>query len=225
MEVTLLYHTPEPSRSIATAARLCYSFLDAKELKEQMTDKQVEDLLDKLTSMGHNSAFEHASFTFGVSGISRACTHQLVRHRLASYNQQSQRYVKWEDEDEMFYIEPPEIHDSSEALEIFQTALKSCRVAYGELLKIGIKPEDARYILPNAAASNIVITMNARELQHFFKLRCCNRAQWEIRQLAWKMLSICKDVAPSVFKKSGPACMYGVCTEGSMSCGRPYSFL
>ena len=222
MEVSLLYHTPNPERAIATAARLCYSDVSASQLLEEMSDEQVERLISIVTENGHSSTLEHASYTFGVEGISRACSHQLVRHRLASYNQQSQRYVKWEDDQEMNFVEPESISESIARAGYFHSALNECRRAYAKLLELGVPAEDARFILPNAAATNIVITMNARELQHFFSVRCCNRAQWEIRDLAWKMLELVKPTAPHVFKLSGPSCLRRACPEGKMSCGNPY---
>ena len=221
MEVELLSYTPEPERAIAVAARLCYSPLDATKLKANFTEEQACEFVEKLADLGHMSAFEHATFTFGVAGISRACTHQLVRHRLASYNQQSQRYVKFGEG--LDVVIPPEISKNKDAVATFLSARYECYQAYKKLLDCGIKAEDARYILPNAASSNIVITMNARELLHFFSLRCCNRAQWEIRSLAWHMLKLCKEVAPTVFKNAGPGCVRGTCPEGEMCCKHPYS--
>ena len=150
-----------------------------------MTDEQVQKLLAKIIKMGHASTMEHVSFTFGIEGVSRVLTHQLVRHRLASYSQQSQRYVA---EHDFEYILPPSIEEKPEAKERFQSLMDDIQKAYNELADMGIPKEDARYVLANATETKIVVTMNARSLMHFFNLRCCNRAQWEIRELAYKML-------------------------------------
>lgn len=220
MRVELLYHTPDPERAIATAARLCYSPVGASDLIEKMTDEQIEKVLNTVLSNGHTSTLEHASFTFAIEGVSRVLTHQLVRHRMASYNQQSQRYVKAGEE--MDYITPPSISNDPEALLLFEEAMVAASVAYNKLLDAGIAAEDARFVLPNAAETKIVVTMNARELQHFFALRCCNRAQWEINELAHKMLDLVKPLAPRVFLDSGAPCVRGTCPEGKMTCGNPY---
>jgi thymidylate synthase (FAD) len=159
---------------------------------------------------------EHVSFTFGIEGISRALTHQLVRHRLASYSQQSQRYVKTED---FKYIVPYSIKNDKIALAKFEKIMQSLQEGYDELLKT-VPKEDARYVLPNAVETKIIVTMNARELVYFFKLRGCKRAQWEIRNLAIEMLKLVKKVAPIMFKNSGPSCLKGPCTEGEMYCGK-----
>ena len=236
MKVVLLSHTPEPERSIALAARLCYSPKSPADLDSSMTPEEVDRVLNTIISQGHGSALEHATFTFGIEGVSRACTHQLVRHRLASYNQQSQRYV---DETKCFaYVMPQSITDSDyEYINPFadedgyfrDISLEQAYVNfmndvydfYQEMIYAGIPKEDARYILPNAVCSNIVVTMNVRELLHFFNLRTCNRAQWEIRELAEKMLKLCKEVSPKLFENAGPACMTGPCPEEKMSCGHP----
>ena len=236
MKVVLLSHTPEPERSIALAARLCYSPKSPADLDSSMTPEEVDRVLNTIISQGHGSALEHATFTFGIEGVSRACTHQLVRHRLASYNQQSQRYV---DETKCFaYVMPQSITDSDyEYINPFadedgyfrDISLEQAYVNfmndvydfYQEMIYAGIPKEDARYILPNAVCSNIVVTMNVRELLHFFNLRTCNRAQWEIRELAERMLKLCKEVSPKLFENAGPACMTGPCPEGKMSCGHP----
>lgn len=220
MRVELLYHTPDPERAIATAARLCYSPVGASDLIENMTEEQVEKVLNTVLSNGHTSTLEHASFTFAIEGVSRVLTHQLVRHRMASYNQQSQRYVKAGKE--MEYITPPTIALDEDALVLFEEAMMAASVAYNSLLEAGIPAEDARFVLPNAAETKIVVTMNARELQHFFSLRCCNRAQWEINELAHKMLELVKPLAPMIFLDSGAPCVRGACPEGKMTCGNPY---
>ena len=221
MNVELLYHTPNPERAIATAARLCYAPVGAAELMESMSDERVESVLSTIMGGGHFSTLEHASFTFAIDGVSRALTHQLVRHRLASFNQQSQRYVKFKD-GSVPYVMPPSISKDSEKAALFDEAMKATVDAYSKLVEAGVEAEDARYLLPNAAETKIVVTMNARELHHFFTVRCCNRAQWEIRDLAWKMLELVREQAPYVFAQAGPSCVRGACTEGKMTCGNPY---
>jgi thymidylate synthase (FAD) len=176
----------------------------------------LNETLNKALSKGHQSVIEHASFTFSIEGISRACSHQLVRHRIASYSQQSQRYVQLSDLD---YATPPSILKSDEALKVFKNALKAINEAYNALIKMNIPLEDARYILPNATLTNIVVTMNARELLHFFDLRCCLHAQWEIRGIAWEMLKKVQKVAPKIFRKAGPSCIFkGICPEDDSLC-------
>lgn len=218
VKVKILRHTPEPEKTIASAARLCYSPIGAMELEETMSETEVANLLRKLLSMGHLSAIEHAHFTFAIEGISRACSHQLVRHRLASYSQQSQRYVQFEEQP--VFIEPPEIN--GENLQKFRNGIKQAFDLYYELLQSGIDAEDARYVLPQAVETKLVMTMNARELLHFFKLRCCSRAQWEIRDLAIQMLNLVKEKAPVIFELAGPGCYSKKCEEGKMSCGEPW---
>ena len=186
-------------------------------------------LVAGLVRSGHLSALEHASFTFAVDGISRACSHQLVRHRLASYSQQSQRYVRFGSDEE--FVVPPHIMVSPEAREVFYEAMRGARAAYERLVEIGLAEgrgkesvfEDARFVLPNAAETKIVVTMNARELRHFFALRCCRRAQWEINRLAWVMRHLVLTAAPRLFAGTGPGCMTGECPEGKMTCGEPYT--
>ena len=180
---------------------------------------------EKLVSIGHMSPIEHVSFTFGVEGISRACTHQLVRHRVASYSQQSQRYVK---ETEFDYVIPKAVRKDPALVKKFEKYMRQAQKAYDEMMegmeKMGITGEkaqqDARFLLPNAAETKIVVTMNARELLHFFRVRCCHRAQWEIRAMATEMLRLVKGVAPVIFKDAGPGCVTGKCPEGKMSCGK-----
>jgi thymidylate synthase (FAD) len=203
LRVTLLYNTPDPDRAVAAAGRLCYAPVSAAELKETMSDEDVTRLVRGMVKSGHHSALEHAVFSFAVDGVSRACTHQLVRHRVASYNQQSQRYVNFSAADS--FVVPPSIDANAEAKAIFLEAMTR-----------------ARFVLPNAAETKIVVTMNARELRHFFRVRCCNRAQWEIRAMAWEMRSMVKAIAPTLFEGSGPGCLYGTCPEGKMTCGKPY---
>ena len=220
MQVELLYHTPDPERAIAAAARLCYAPVGASELMETMPPERIQSVLSTIMKSGHFSTLEHVSYTFAIDGVSRAMTHQLVRHRLASFNQQSQRYVKFKDG--LNTIKPASIAENEEASALFDEAVDAAVEAYQKLLDAGVPAEDARYLLPNAAETKIVVTMNVRELLHFFELRCCNRAQWEIRELAHKMLELVRPTAPYVFMDAGPSCVRGVCSEGKMTCGNPY---
>lgn len=220
MQVELLYHTPDPERAIATAARLCYAPVGAAELMETMSEERVRSVLSTIMSSGHFSTLEHASFTFAIDGVSRALTHQLVRHRLASFNQQSQRYVQFKDG--LPYIKPESIAQIPEADELFEDVMDAVGAAYERMLDLDIPAEDARFILPNAIETKIVTTMNARELLHFFEVRCCNRAQWEIRELAHAMLALVQPVAPFIFLDAGAPCVRTNCPEGKMSCKQPY---
>ena len=221
MNVKLVKYTPNPEETVANAARLCYSDNYAVDVKVKNVDKFIE----KLVALGHYSPFEHASFTFAIDGISRACSHQLVRHRVASYSQRSQRYVS---ENQFEYVIPKTIEalkggsDGFNGLyDKYQRAMNYIQGFYEWLVLNGIPKEDARYVLPNATCTSIMVTMNARSLMNFFKLRCCNRAQWEIRELADEMLRQCKEVAPLLFKNAGASCVSGKCPEGDMSCGKP----
>ncbi len=225
LHVVLLRHTPEPEEVVAMAAKLCYSPAGVEELKEKIEAKDQATFVERLASIGHLSPVEHISFTFGIEGISRACTHQLVRHRVASYSQQSQRYVK---ADQFDYIVPPSIKKDPDLTREFEKCMAEAQSNYTKVLKrleeLGYKGEsgqqDARYLLPNAAETKIIITMNARELLHFFRVRCCNRAQWEIRGMSERMLAIVKGIAPTIFAKAGPGCLAAACPEGTMTCGK-----
>ncbi|MEN3013488.1 MAG: FAD-dependent thymidylate synthase [Endomicrobiia bacterium] len=231
LEVKLLSFTKNALYVIYSSFRQCYSALTAEEifkkcLKEK-EDKKYEDFIRKLIDSGHESPLEHVSFTFSISGVSRALTHQLVRHRIASYSQQSQRYVKMENFE---YIVPPLISSNENLKKEFDNFMKEVQKKYDffvrELEKLGKKGEevyqDARYILPQATETKIVVTMNCRELLHFFRERCCSRAQWEIRELANKMLEICRKKLRVVFEKAGAKCVsLGYCPENEkFSCGR-----
>jgi len=216
MLVQLLTHTPEPEQVVAAAARLCYSAATVDQLLEKSRADR-ESLLRKILAIGHYSVLEHVSFTFGIEGISRACSHQLVRHRLASYSQQSQRYVSHKER--FAAVTPPSIAERPELAARFAALLDEIHGTYRDLLAAGIPAEDARFVLPNAAETKIVLTMNARELHHFFNLRCCRRAQWEIRDMAKEMLRQARQAAPLLFATAGPGCLQGTCPEGSMSCG------
>jgi thymidylate synthase (FAD) len=218
MLVTLIHHTPDPERAVALAARLCYSPVGIDDLRGRLSGKDVRGFLEKILSLGHLSVLEHASFTFGIEGISRVTTHQLVRHRVASFSQQSQRYVSHK---EMFaVVVPPSIASHPEMGERFHAAVGELHRLYGVMVENGIPAEDARYILPNATETKIMATMNARELLHFFRLRCCERAQWEIRAMAVEMLKLVKAISPVIFGTAGPGCLAGPCPEGEMTCGR-----
>ena len=223
MQVKLVRYTPEPERTVAMSARLCYSPIGAAQLEERISDEQAAKLVRKLVSMGHFSTLEHVTFTFAIEGVSRVLTHQLVRHRIASYSQQSQRYVK---EHDFETIVPPSIAKNPEAKAKFDALMTQIQDLYNEFTAGGVLAEDARYILPNAAETKIVCTLNARSLLNFFSLRCCTRAQWEIRALANEMLRQVKEVAPVIFENAGPTCVSeGVCHEGEMSCGRLQAIL
>jgi len=241
MKVILLAHTPEPEQVVAAAAKLCYSKSDVESLRQKQTPEKAAEFVEMLASYGHESPIEHATFTFGIEGISRACSHQLVRHRIASYSQKSQRYVC---EDGFAYVTPPDIAEDEEAKKAFDEAMASTDVAYHRLAKIltekhkkewmeqglsevdaekkAVKQanEDARFVLPNACETKLIMTMNVRSLRGFFRQRCCNRAQWEIRAVAEEMLRACMEVAPNLFAKAGPPCVAGACPEGSMTCGK-----
>lgn len=218
MNVALLQYTPEPERTVALAARLCYSPADIDELREKISSADIRNFLEKIMSLGHQSVLEHASFTFGIEGISRVTTHQLVRHRIASFSQQSQRYVSHTER--FAAVVPPTIAGRPDILARFEVQLEAVHKAYADMVEAGIPAEDARYILPSAAETKILVTMNARELLHFFELRCCERAQWEIRAMTVEMLKLARNVAPVIFRDAGPGCLAGPCPEGAMTCGR-----
>lgn len=218
MEAKLIRYTPDPERVIALAARLCYSSRELPELDEELTPERIRQLIRFLFDQGHLSPFEHASFTFFCQA-SRWCLNQLVRHRIASYSQRSMRYVEEED---FGFETPPSIAGNLEAFAVFRRQMTSAGAAYRDLLDLGIPKEDARYVLTGATSSKIIVTMNARQLlSSFFHLRCCGRAQWEIRRLAYLMLKEVRKVAPVVFENAGPSCeSEGFCREGKLSCGR-----
>ena len=234
MKVTLLTHTPEPEKIIAVAAKMCYSASSFAELANGLTDDKVKEFIDMLMGLGHESPVEHVSFTFAIEGISRACSHQLVRHRIASYSQKSQRYVN---EAQFEYVTPPVIKEDESLTNQFDDAMKTIQATYDELRDALIEKyksegmdekdsrkkanEDARFVLPNACTTSIIVTMNIRSLFNFFKHRCCNRAQWEIRAVAKEMYKYCFATAPNIFKYAGPACYTtGSCSEGKMTCGK-----
>jgi len=217
MFVKLLGFTEGGERVSAIAGKLCYSKGGYAKITEKLDDAETEKFIDKVINLGHYSVIEHTSFSFIAEGISRALTHQLVRHRIASYSQKSQRYVN---EAGFDYITPHTINSDAKAKDIYDKAAAAIAKAYDELSALGIPKEDARYILPNAAETKIVITMNARELLHFFEKRLCNRAQWEIREMAELMLEEARKACPHIFKNAGPGCVNGACPEGEMTCGK-----
>lgn len=241
MDVKLIAHTVMPEKVVASAAKLCYSDTGAMDLLEGITDEKAESFVQMLSTIGHESPIEHASFTFAIEGVSRSLLAQITRHRLASFSVQSQRYVKLT---KFEYITPPEIQADAEALKLYDETIQNCVEAYRRLSEMLEEKhyqeflgqgytekqahqkaekkaiEDARFVLPNASETKMVVTMNARELLHFFRLRCCNRAQWEIRDLAKAMFREVYPVSPALFAKAGAACCSGGCPEGKMSCGR-----
>ena len=242
-KVTLLAHTPDPERTVASAAKLCYSPASIDDVRNGLTDEKTASFVEMLAEIGHESPIEHASFTFGIEGVSRALLAQITRHRMASFSVQSQRYVA---EHDFQFVTPPEIAAEPEALKIFNEAMADDLKKYNALADIlsakhkaqmladGMDEkaatraaekkaiEDARFVLPNACETKMIMTMNARSLMNFFHHRCCNRAQWEIRAVADEMLRLCREAAPSLFAHAGPACVAdGRCSEGKMTCGKP----
>lgn len=224
MNVCFLGCTPNPETTCSLAARNCYSADSIDGIADLVLEKNQSRFLRGVIASGHHSVLEHVSFTFGISGVSRALLAQITRHRIASFSVQSQRYVGLEDGFE--YVIPPRIQALGEEAELsFRAQMDMMQSWYNEWQeKLGGGEganEDARFVLPNACCTQIVMTMNARELLHFFSLRCCNRAQWEIRAVADKMLEICKDHAPVIFESAGPGCVRGACPEGKKCCGKP----
>ncbi|MCI9194489.1 MAG: FAD-dependent thymidylate synthase [Angelakisella sp.] len=241
MKVTLIAHTPEPEKTVAAAAKLCYSPAGIDTVMDGLTPEKTRSFLTMLGDLGHESPIEHASFTFGIEGVSRSLLAQITRHRIASYSVQSQRYVK---EASFEYVLPPQIEAEPEAKAEFLQAMEAAQASYeriaailarkrkAEYLAGGMEEkaaaraaektaiEDARFVLPNACDTKMMVTMNARSLQNFFRHRCCSRAQWEIRELAKQMLELVLPVAPALFARSGPPCVSGPCPEGKMTCGR-----
>lgn len=240
-KVTLLTHTPMPEQTIAAAAKLCYSAAEIDKIYEGLTPEKTASFVEMLSEIGHESPIEHASFTFGIEGVSRSFLAQVTRHRMASFSVQSQRYVK----ENMFeYVLPPEIESVPEAREEYIQAMEEDQAHYDSLTAILKEKhkktflvegrpekeanrlaekkaiEDARFVLPNACNTKMICTMNARSLMNFFTLRCCNRAQWEIRDVADQMYRLVYAAAPKLFQNAGPSCVRGACSEGKMSCGK-----
>lgn len=240
MRVELLAYTPQPEKVVAAAAKLCYSSSGVEDIMDGLDEQKTKKFLDNLMELGHESPLEHMSFTFGIEGVSRSFLAQITRHRIASYSVKSQRYVN---ESQFAFVTPPEIEQDEQAYAIFQEAMRQDAEQYNRLADILKKKhqqafltagmnekeaerkaekkaiEDARYVLPNSCETKMVATFNARSLLNFFKHRCCNRAQWEIRACAVEMLRLVKQVAPAVFAQAGPPCLNGACPEGKMSCG------
>ena len=241
LKVTLLAHTPQPERTVAAAAKLCYSPASIDDVLDGLTEEKTASFVNMLAEIGHESPIEHASFTFGIEGVSRSLLAQITRHRIASFRVQSQRYVK---EGRFEFVLPPEIDAIPEAREEYLRAMEEDQVHYERLTGLlkekhfaaflagGMEEkaaaraaekkaiEDARFVLPNACTTKMIVTMNARSLLNFFAHRCCNRAQWEIRELAEQMLALCLETAPALFRFAGPPCTRGACPEGKMSCGK-----
>lgn len=223
MKVALVRHTLSPEEVVALGARLCYSKARVDDLLQRVSSKDQTDFVARIMNMGHDSVLEHASFTFGIEGVSRVLLAQITRHRLASFSVQSQRYVSYENG--FGYIVPPKIEAlGKDAVEEFERQMDTmhqwytqwqCRLGTGEGGN-----EDARFVLPGACETRMMVTMNVRELRHFFSLRMCTRAQWEIRELATEMHRLCMEVAPALFANAGPGCLRGACPEGEKSCGR-----
>lgn len=231
MHVELLRYTNNPEEIVAMGAKLCYSSADINDLMDGIETKDQSNFIDKLMDFKHMSPVEHASFTFGIEGVSRSLLAQITRHRIASFSVQSQRYVgeiSSKEKQTFDYIIPPKIEDlGPEYISKFDSQMKQMQQWYDEWnVLLGAKGEesneDARFVLPNAAATKMLVTMNIRELLHFFNLRCCKRAQWEIRNLAGLMLEKVKEVAPIIFKEAGPGCVSGPCPEGKMTCGKAH---
>ena len=222
-KVTLLEYTQNPEKTVATAARLCYSGSGIGTLRDGMSESEVKKLIGKIVKLGHLSCLEHAAFTFGIEGVSRAFLAQITRHRIASFSVQSQRYVSCR---EMNYILPPPIEELGQAaVKEYERQMETAAAWYKEWQRqLGgegeAANEDARFVLPSAAETKMILTMNARELRHFFALRCCARAQWEIRAVAQKMLAAVQAVAPALFAAAGAPCVSGPCPEGEKGCGK-----
>lgn len=216
LSVSIISHTEHPLETIYKAARQCYSSGSVADMEPVSREKMAE-LVQRCIRSGHTSVLEHVSFTFAISGVSRVLSHQLVRHRMASYSQQSQRYVKAE---EWEFVCPPSLRDEqSDERFYFSAGLAAAWAAYQIMIDSGVPAEDARFVLPNATATNIVMTMNCRALLHFLEERCCYRAQWEINALAWNIREKLVDELPDVFGDCGPKCRrIGYCPE-EKSCG------
>ena len=223
LKVALLRHTADMQELVALGARLCYSRADVDTLKKRIEEKDQTVFIKRLMDMGHDSVMEHAAFTFAVEGISRVCLAQLTRHRIASFSVQSQRYVSYAGG--FSYVVPPRIQElGEEAIAEYARQMDQMQVWYDtwqEKLGPGEQSnEDARFVLPGACETRLIMTMNVRELHHFFALRMCNRAQCEIRAMAAQMHRLCMGVAPLLFEKAGPGCLSGACPEGEKTCGK-----
>jgi thymidylate synthase (FAD) len=219
LSVKLIGYTKDAEQIVAVAVRQCYSAFGGTELKKKITAEKRAKLIAQVVGSDHTSTIEHVSFTFAIEGVSRVLTHELVRHRVASYSHQSQRYVSAEN---FKYIIPPSIKSNKQALDIYKKTILQDQKIYNDLLNLGIIKEDARFVLPNATETKIIVTMNARSLFNFLRRRMCNRAQWEIRTLAYKMHELLMKAAPNIFKYAGPTCKTEkICWEGKLNCGLP----
>lgn len=241
MDVKLIAYTPAPDFVVAAAARTCYSARPIDTVMEKLDEDSAAEFVEMLSELGHESPIEHASFTFAVEGVSRSLLAQITRHRIASFSVRSQRYVS---EKKFGYVTPPQIAACPEALALYEEIMEKEREAYNKIASLLYEKraaelpegqredkaalsarrkaaaEDARYVLPNGCETQFVVTMNARSLKNFFRQRCCNRAQWEIREVAWQMLEQAYAAAPQLMRLAGPSCLHGACPEGRMSCGR-----
>jgi len=215
MKVKLIGYSSDPEKIPAMAAKLTHSIAKPEDL-EKTPENELKSILEHVINLGHTSVIEHTSFTFAISDVSRSLTHQLVRHRIASYAQQSQRYVNLKKPN---YVIPPKIDSNKIMKKAYEETMEIIWKQYNKLIEMKIPSEDSRYVLPNATCTNIIVTMNARSLLNFFELRCCLHAQWEIRILANLMLNELKDKAPIIFKNAGPPCKTkGICTENDKDC-------
>lgn len=225
LNVKLISHSPDAAKLTAMAAKLCYSQAHIDDIESGLTDEKAAAFITKIVDIGHLSTIEHASYTFGIEGVSRTLLAQITRHRIASFSVQSQRYVSYS-ENGFGYIVPPAIRAlGDDAVKKYEDQMATMQGWYDDwqsaLGNEGEKSnEDARFVLPGACETRMLLTMNARELLHFFNLRCCNRAQWEIRALAWRMLELVMPTAPALFSAAGPSCVRGACGEGKKTCGR-----
>ncbi len=229
LRVQLLSHTPDGEKLIAAAAKLCYARAGIDTVMDGLTPEKTKDFLEMLSSLGHASPIEHISFTFGIENVSRALLAQITRHRIASFSVQSQRYVA---EDGFEFILPPAIAANEEAKALYLETMDELSARYTKLTELLMEGtegtnadkkkaiEDARFVLPNGCTTKMIVTMNARSLMNFFNLRCCSRAQWEIRELATQMLWQVREVCPTLFRYAGPPCLSGKCPEGKMTCGK-----
>lgn len=216
MNVTLIRHTLTPEELVALGARLCYSKTNLLGLQQKVAKSDQEGFCRKVIGMGHESVLEHASFTFGIEGVSRVLLAQLTRHRLASFSVQSQRYCGANME-----LVIPDSMCIPELVDDIVAVRRAVEELYSKAVGFGVPEEDARYLTLQAGTTRLMVTMNVRELRHFFSLRCCRRAQWEIREMADEMLAICKQIAPALFHDAGPGCVRGFCPEGEKCCGKP----
>lgn len=242
MKVELLAHNPDAEKLVAAAAKLCYSQSTIENIMDGLDEQKTASFVEMLAEIGHESPVEHAFFTFGIEGVSRVLLAQITRHRIASFSVQSQRYVS---EKQFEYIIPPQIEAIPEAKAEFLSAMQQDQQHYDKLKSVlkqhhyerliqegrdrktavsvaeKAANEDARFVLPNACDTKLIITINCRSLLNFFSHRCCNRAQWEIHALADEMLKLVYSVAPHLFAQAGPPCLKGNCPEGKMTCGKP----